>query len=174
LTSLKLKPVYPISNANKLPELVISNGGLVIWGFPPSCNCTKSAIGRASSVYGNDVTWLPAKLKKYKDGLFLKKSEWIVGVFVLSMIQNDIFLKLFQFVRFSSTPGHSSNWNQNNVGFETEAGIFFNFGDSKTYKTSMLLVHSNKFSSSRSTFDELIEKLIKFLKHLKLVGKLAT
>lgn len=165
-------PVNPISNANKLGVLVISNGALVIWGFTPSCSWTKSFIFSASSVYGNEVTPQSATLNKYKAGLFLKNSEWTVGVGVLSMIQNDRFLKLFQFVLFDVTPGHSSNWYQNIVGLEAEAGIYCNFGDSNTYVISRLLVHSNIFSSIRSSkFDVLIEKLNRTLKHLKLDGK---
>lgn len=170
LRSFNAIPVCPISNANKAGEALISNGGLVIPELFPNCNCTKSFIGIASSVYGNDVTELSATLNKYNDGLFLKKSLWTVGVKVLSMILNDMFLKLFHCVLFSVTPGHSSNWYQNTVDCEPDAGMYFNLGDSKVYNTSRLSVHSNTFSSILSTLDVLKAKLIKALKHLKLGG----
>lgn len=173
LRSVKPIPVYPISNANKLGEALISNGGLTIPGLTPICNCTNSFIGVASSVYGNDVTWLSATLNKYNAGLFLKKSWWIVGVNVLSIILHAITLNLLQSVLFDVTPGHSSIWYQNILDCEADAGMYVNLGDSKIKKISSLSVDSNRFSSILSRTDVLTLKLIKVLKSLKLGGKLA-
>lgn len=160
-----------MSNVNKLVAFDKLNGILVISGFDPICNCVMSYIGNASSVYGNVCTWEPAQLKKYSDVLFLKNSEWIIGVFVLSMIQNDIFLKLFQFVLLVSTPWHSSIWYQNTLDCDAETGIYFNFGAWRTNRISNVVVQLNKFSSRRSNVgDVLTTKLTSLLKHLKFSG----